>query len=642
MTTPKIQPDSRATVPKTWTEEELQDARGQADEFADKLVAKLFTQPTNGAGGGAAAPTSRQSQARFGRLGYNHLLNLTDLLQGAPGLLLSKESRLRKELDQAPPEFVDYFRPQEAPAWVDKGKIEIANKMWHDNTIGMLFVLYVASLPACYLMWRGIPALYKTQKLADEKYLSQRLYETGLMLDAVLDYHGLEVMEDAGADEHELVMHALRELDPAGDYKLDGRAIKAGGGAGKGAVSHAAMRRRTAELRSQKRPRCFLWGTGLVTAKKVRLLHASMRYMLLEVKPDENAQALTAHSTLAERLAQRTWDKDDLGEPINQEDLAFTLLTFGYMIPLGMAELGCSFTPKERDAFLHVWRIVGHLMGLKPGLMTETWDEAERLYHKILEHQAGSSPAGEGRLLTRALLDFLGELLPQYLGLNRTLPPVVIREMIGAEQAAHIFDEKAMKDADSLIGRGAYFIARNLLWSYFWFRNNVVMRFPTSSDVLVQLTHRTAEDLIDSCRGAYERRPFYIPASDDTWMPQVGASGPFLKKLNHWRKKMFNLVMVTIACLLLGGLTGAVAIVLSLLSTEWRILTSLDKWLHPFHTEGMRDAATSAWVITLILMFLAFWIGDKVIPKLSRQRPPIDDEGINHGGSKPRDPAKPA
>ena len=64
------------------------------------------------------------------------------------------------------------------------------------DSILAIFVLYAASLPACYLMKKGVPALNQTEKLAEHKYVFQRIYETGLMLDGVLHPGGLRVIED--------------------------------------------------------------------------------------------------------------------------------------------------------------------------------------------------------------------------------------------------------------------------------------------------------------------------------------------------------------------------------------------------------------------------------------------------------------
>ena len=63
----------------------------------------------------------------------------------------------------------------EAPAWVDAAKLHRASQLWNDNMLAIIGVLYAASLPACYLIRHGIPALYQSSKLKEYRYLSTHL-----------------------------------------------------------------------------------------------------------------------------------------------------------------------------------------------------------------------------------------------------------------------------------------------------------------------------------------------------------------------------------------------------------------------------------------------------------------------------------
>ena len=47
--------------------------------------------------------------------------------------------------------------------------------------------------------------------------------------------------------------------------------------------------------------------------------------------------------TVAESLSLQgsVWNEREWGIPLNQEDLAYTLLTFGYVIPLALERWGC-------------------------------------------------------------------------------------------------------------------------------------------------------------------------------------------------------------------------------------------------------------------------------------------------------------
>ena len=109
-------------------------------------------------------------------------------------------------------------------------------------------------------------------------------------------------------------------------------------------------------------PYSEIWQTIL----QVRVLHAKVRYALLK---RENA---------------KQWNTTHYGIPINQEDLAATLLAFSYNTLLGIEFiLGCPLSTSDQLDYLHFWRYVGWLLGI------ETMDDTTYL-SSCLE---GPSPA---------------------------------------------------------------------------------------------------------------------------------------------------------------------------------------------------------------------------------------------------------
>lgn len=143
-------------------------------------------------------------------------------------------------------------------------------------------------------------------------------------------------------------------------------------------------------------------GRGIRTAQKVRLMHAAIRRMIVH----HRGPAWVA----------------EFGVPINQEDMAGTLMTFSWIVLDGLDRMGIPTTPEERAAYLETWKHVAHVLGLKAELLPADLAEAERLTRIIQARQIAPSP--EGRYMARALLDMMrGELL--YL-LNG-LPPALLR-----------------------------------------------------------------------------------------------------------------------------------------------------------------------------------------------------------------------
>lgn len=72
------------------------------------------------------------------------------------------------------------------------------------------------------------------------------------------------------------------------------------------------------------------------------------------------------HSCVRVRLTSKPgWDKTKSGVPINQEDLICTLFTFSYNILKVMRFLGAPMSDVDEHAYLHTWRYIGYLIGIK-------------------------------------------------------------------------------------------------------------------------------------------------------------------------------------------------------------------------------------------------------------------------------------
>lgn len=141
-------------------------------------------------------------------------------------------------------------------------------------------------------------------------------------------------------------------------------------------------------------------GLGLAACIRVRLMHALIR------------QSLLSHR-------DHPWDTHYLGVPINQEDMAATILCFSYITLHGMDMLGVEYgvdeadRDRKREAWMHMWRWVGTLFGVEDGLLAKSFDEAEALWQQIERRQVTPSIRRgnqEGRDLTQALLGLLQRL----------------------------------------------------------------------------------------------------------------------------------------------------------------------------------------------------------------------------------------
>ena len=167
-------------------------------------------------------------------------------------------------------------------------------------------------------------------------------------------------------------------------------------------------------------------GDGVRACQRVRLMHAAIRQLLLS-----QGVPVGADDQLGHELAAMPWDTAKLGKPLNEEDMAYVLLTFSYVGVRGLETLGVEVTHAEREAYVHAWNVVGHLMGIRRGIMAESYEDARWLFEKIKARRKGESP--DGKALTKALMDWMDEIMPPLL---KNVPELLICELIGKDDAA--------------------------------------------------------------------------------------------------------------------------------------------------------------------------------------------------------------
>lgn len=132
-------------------------------------------------------------------------------------------------------------------------------------------------------------------------------------------------------------------------------------------------------------------GRGVRVAQKVRLMHAAVRHLI-------------RHD------AGSGWNAEQLGVPINQEDLAGTLMTFAYIVLAGLDRLGLEISQAEREAYFQCWMVIGRVMGVRDDLIPTNIDEGRSLAQQIFKAQGQAST--EGQELARDLIGGYQQMLP--------------------------------------------------------------------------------------------------------------------------------------------------------------------------------------------------------------------------------------
>ena len=247
-----------------------------------------------------------------------------------------------------------------APSWVDTKKLQLGGHVFQDHMFSSFIMLGCSSLPVCYSCIPDVKVLGFTRRLVDKA--PKRIAETAQMITDVMGNDGLTIESNK------------------------------------------------------------LTGKGIQSVLKIRLLHASIRYLMLNkerlLAEHEHNHVDTNNFLVAYVLdsvqEQCTWhgakkpeswdvEKDDI--PINGEALALTLLTFSYLILRGLKDIGIKLDTEQQEAYLHSWNVVGHCLGVNEKFLAEfsSYEKSEVIFNQIMQRRRGESE--DGILLQQALLN---------------------------------------------------------------------------------------------------------------------------------------------------------------------------------------------------------------------------------------------
>lgn len=261
-------------------------------------------------------------------------------------------------------------RARVLPDWADPDKIARAERLFMDMSMLSCTLLFCASLPECYVLPDLAAVLQVSGQL--EQHTDYRVRSTAAMIFPVMMRGGL--------------------TDPAGG--------------------------------------------GVAQAIKVRLIHATIRHLILHGSPAQaQAGAPVARSAprgpgLYQTLYAHGWNCAELGLPCNQQELAYTLLTFNYVFLMGLRRLGLGLARADEEAYLHTWNVLGHVLGIERGLMAETMDEARALFDAAQSLAPGQARRPDPRpALAGALMRTMQRYIP--LRLLKPFPVLLTRHLCG-------------------------------------------------------------------------------------------------------------------------------------------------------------------------------------------------------------------
>lgn len=267
------------------------------------------------------------------------------------------------------------------PEWAEPDALARAEALFFDQGVLSVLLLFCASLPECYVVPDLAEVLHTTGAL--EQRTDYRIRSTAAMIFPVMMKGGL--------------------TDPAGG--------------------------------------------GVAQVLKVRLIHATVRHLILRGTPA--AAVLPGAAPLAplalegaaagmhQALFAQGWNVPERGLPSNQEEQAYTLLTFGYVPLRGMRALGVPATPAQERDVLHAWNVVGHLVGIRRELMVDSMGEAQALFERMQRRGRAEPREPDHRgALAAALFATLAREIP--VAALRSFPLLLCRRLIGPRSSADL------------------------------------------------------------------------------------------------------------------------------------------------------------------------------------------------------------
>ena len=184
-------------------------------------------------------------------------------------------------------------------------------------------------------------------------------------------------------------------------------------------------------------------GSGIAQVLKVRLVHATVRHLILRGDPSQVRGAVPpgapagSQTGMHQALMAQGWDVTEGGLPCNQVDLAYTLLTFSYVFLKGMRTMGLGLSQLDEEAYLHTWNVMAHILGVRADLMAHTMEEAEAQFKRMQAWGVARPASPDARpALGQALVGAMARSIR--LPVVRQIPVPMTQWLIGAQASRAI------------------------------------------------------------------------------------------------------------------------------------------------------------------------------------------------------------
>jgi hypothetical protein len=139
-------------------------------------------------------------------------------------------------------------------------------------------------------------------------------------------------------------------------------------------------------------------GRAVQSLRRTRLMHAAIRVMLLNDSKNVKTPLV--------------WT-DKYGQPINQLELVYTLLTFSHVVLRSVRILGVTPDAEMEDAYNYSWNVAGQMLGVDPDLLPADAAEAGAAFEYIkAAHKRGGANDYQRALMQALEVCWKGQFAP--------------------------------------------------------------------------------------------------------------------------------------------------------------------------------------------------------------------------------------
>ncbi len=176
-------------------------------------------------------------------------------------------------------------------------------------------------------------------------------------------------------------------------------------------------------------------GNGIAACNKIRLIHSVIRHQMNQKDLCDETGTMPFAGAWADSETQ----------PLSQELMAYTLLTFHHVVVAGLQRMGVLMDDDYIETYLHRWNVVGLMLGMDLEIVEnlQTFNDTSALYDISMQRYLG--PSEDGTALLNTLLTYIRNNIISRITLHSWNPmcliPKVLTEKLAGEDISRVLKQ---------------------------------------------------------------------------------------------------------------------------------------------------------------------------------------------------------